>query len=253
MMKSFALPLAVLALTSVSALAQTPSSVSVINYAGFTGDFPIAPGSIASAYGDFGSVTTTAASMLSPMPRELAGVRLRLARTDSPLYFVSRGQINFVVPVGTNTGHQTVEVVSGGNVVARGSVNVYEIAPGLASSDTTPARQGILLNQNNSVNSQSARARRGEVIQLYATGCGSTEPASQDGVPSSGAAPAKAPVKAYIATLEIPVQYAGAQPQFPAICQVNAVLGTQPFITGQVPITITVNGVPSNQVTLWVE
>lgn len=252
-MKTFALPLAALALTSLSALAQTPAAVSVINYAGFTGEFPIAPGSIASAYGDFGAVTTTSAPSLNPMPRELAGIRLRLGGTDSPLYFVSRGQINFVVPVGAQTGRQTVEVVSGGNVVARGSVNVYEFAPGLASSDTSPARQGILLNQDNSVNSQAQRARRGEVIQLYATGCGATNPASQDGVPSTAAAPAAATVKAYIATIEIPIQYAGAQSQFPGICQVNAVLGSQAFITGQVPVTITVNGIPSNQVTLWVE
>lgn len=252
-MRIFAFPLAILVLAALPANSQTAPTVSVVNYAGFTGAFPIAPGSIASAYGDFGSVTNTPASTLNPMPRELAGVRLRIGGVDAPLYFVSRSQINFVVPVGTEVGRQPVEVTSGGNVVGQGHVNVYSFAPGLASSDPTGTRQGIILNQDNSVNNRDSRARRGEIVQLYATGCGATNPAVQDGVPSSGAAPATATVKAYIANLEIPIQYAGAQTQFPGICQVNAVLGNQSFITGQVPITITVNGIPSNQVTLWVE
>jgi uncharacterized protein (TIGR03437 family) len=237
----------------VLGLAQTPSRVAVANYAGFVGTFPIAPGSIASAYGDFGNVATTPASSLNPMPRELAGLRLRINNVEAPRYFVSRGQINFVVPWATPTGRQTVEVVSGGNVVARGTVNVYAVGPGLASSDTTPTRQGIIQNQDFAINSTSARARRGEVIQIYSTGCGVVTPALQDGVPPTGLANAAAPVKVFVSVEEATLQFAGAHPQFPGICQINAFVPNRSFVTGQVPVFVTVDGVASNPVSLWVE
>lgn len=252
-MRKIILPVAVLAFGLVS-YAQTPGNVTVINYAGFTGTFPVAPGSIASAYGDFGAgVATAAASSLSPMPREIAGIRLRVNSTDAPVYFVSRNQINFVVPAATPVGRQTVEVTSGGNVVARGTVNVYEVGPGLAALTAAADRPGIVQNQNFSVNGASAPARRGETIQIYATGCGATTPQAADGEPPAGLASANATVKAFFLNEEAPVSFAGAHPQFPGICQVNAAVPNRPFVTGQVPIFLTVNGIASNPVTVWVE
>jgi uncharacterized protein (TIGR03437 family) len=232
--------------------AQAPGSVTVVNYAGYTGTFPVAPGSIASAYGNFGNVPTTALQAFNPMPRELAGVRVRVNGLDAPLYFVSSGQINFVVPVETANGAQPVEVISGGNVTHRGTVNVFEVAPGLAA-DTSPARQAIIQNQNFATNSQSAPARRGEIIVIYATGCGATQPAQQDGIPPTDLSRAVAPVQVYISVQEAQVQFAGAHPQFPGICQINAVVPDRPFITGQVPLYVQVGGVASNLASFWVE
>lgn len=250
-MRLLALPAALAAIGAVCCFAQTQASVAIVNYAGFTGDFPVAPGSIASAYGTFGSVMDTSAPGLSPMPTELSATRVRVNGLDSPLYFVSRTQINFVIPVATQPGRRTVEVVQGGNVVASGSVNVWEIAPGLASSDSTPNRQGIIQNQDFTINSQNQRARRGQIIQIYATGCGATNPVVQDGAPPSVLSPSTAQVKAYILD-EAAVQFAGAHPQFPGICQVNATV-PEKAISGMNPLMITVNGVASNPVSVWVE
>jgi uncharacterized protein (TIGR03437 family) len=243
----------VLALLGAAAFAQTPSSVAVINYSGFVGSFPLAAGSIASAYGDFGNITTTAAATLNPMPKELAAVRLRVNNVEAPLYFVSRNQINFVVPWAVTVGRQTVEILAGGALVARGSMNTFDVGPGLASSDTSAARQGIIQNQDFSINGPSARAKRGEIIQIYATGCGAVSPALQDGVPPSGLSRAVARVKVYVSVEEVEPQFAGAHPLFPGICQVNAAIPDRPFITGQVPVFITVNGVASNPVSVWAE
>lgn len=236
----------------VVAFAQTPASVSVINYAGYTGTFPVAPGSIASAYGSFGNVATTSLESLSPMPTTLAGVRVRVNGVDAPLYFVSSGQINFVVPAGTPEGRQTVEVLQSTGVINRGSVNIYAIGPGLAQSNTETTGQGILQNQDFSVNSQTQRARRGEVIQIYATGCGATNPASQDGRPPVTLSPAAAEVKAYIDVREAAVAFAGAHPQFPGICQVNAVVPNTSSIAGRVTLYLTINGIATNPVSFWV-
>jgi uncharacterized protein (TIGR03437 family) len=241
----------VVASTAISLLAQV-SQVAVINYSGFNASAPIAPGSIASAYGGFGTVATTATTTASPLPTTLAGISIRINNRTAPLYFVSAGQINFVVPNATESGSQVVEVLNGSTVVARGSVNVWEVFPAMASSDTTPTSQGIVQNQDFSINSRNARAGRGEVIQMYATGCGRTSPSTTDGLAPTALSPAVAKTEAFVANLPAVVQFAGAHPQFPGICQVNVIVPDQPFVTGQTPVFITVGGIASNSVSVWI-
>jgi uncharacterized protein (TIGR03437 family) len=251
-MRFVALP-AALAASAVLCLAQSAGTVTVANYSGLTSTFPIAPGSIASAYGEFGNVETTSATTLSPMPREIAGIRVRLGGQDAPLYFVSKGQINFVVPA-VGPGRQTVEVVSREAVIARGSVFVWDVGPGLAVSDPAPNRlQGIIQNQDFATNNQESRARRGQYIIIYATGCGATNPAAPVDAPPEQVSPTAANVEVLIGNAKANVLFAGASPQFPGICQINAVVPERPFITGQTPLYFTVNHIPSNEVLFWVE
>jgi uncharacterized protein (TIGR03437 family) len=234
--------------------AQGTGSVTVTNYAGFTGSAPVAQGSIVSAYGSFGTVSATSAPTLNPMPRELAGLRVRIGNQDAPLYFVSSGQINFVVPVSTGSGRQTVQVISGGTTIASGNVLVWDIGPGLAVSDPAPGRmQGIIQNQDFAVNGENSRAKKGQVVSIYATGCGQTSPPLPDGAPPAALSRALATVEVYLANDKADVQFAGAHPAYPGICQINAVVPQKSYLTGQVPLYFTVNGMPSNQVALWVE
>lgn len=237
----------------VCPLAAQVGTVSVGSYAGFTPTAPVAPGSLASAYGSFGNVPLTTWNGTGTMPKQLANVAIRVNNVDCPLYFVSGGQINFNVPGTTPSGKQPVDVVVSGNVVAQGSVNVYDFFPALAASNTLATRPGIILNQDSTVNSATAPATRGSVIQLFATGCGATSPVSLDGIPQGAAAPAVAKVVAYVAVDEAVVSYAGAQPQYPGICQVNIQIPDKSYITGDVPLYITANGVASNPVSVRVQ
>ena len=240
------------ALSAALMTAQTPGAVTVINYSNLDVKAPVAPGSIASAYGNFASVTTTALSSLNPMPTTLANLRLTVGGVNAPLYFVSANQINFVVPVGTAIGSAPVEVINGSTTVARGNVNIYDFWPALATAGTDPTRPAIAQNQDFGINSRTTRARRGEVIQLYATGCGLTNPRVTDGAPPAQLSRAIADVKVTISVLEVTPQFAGAHPQFPGICQINAVIPSQSFVSGQVPVIVTVNGIASNAVSIWV-
>lgn len=262
-MRSCALPVVVVcALGATTANAQSP--VTVINYSNYAVSglpatvataAPVAPGSIATAYGSFGSAPEAGASAqsLTPLPTELAGIKVRVGGADAPLYFVGRNQINLVVPSVAN-GRQAVEVSAGGSVVARGSVLVYDWGPALATSNAL-TRQAIVQNQDFSINSQSAPARRGEIIQVYATGCGATNPALPAGSPppQGTLARAVAEVGVLMGAQQAAVQFAGAHPQFPGICQVNAVVPNAPFLSGRVPLQISVNGLPSNPLLIWVQ
>lgn len=252
-MKTIVYQIALFLLSSAAILAQTVPGVAVINYSGFNANAPIAPGSIASAFGAFGSAATAVAGSLDPLPTTLSNLSVRIGTRVAPLYFVSATQINFIIPVDTPNGQQTVEVLNGTTVSNRGTIQVWETFPALASSDTTRFSQAIAQNQDFSINTQTQRARRGQIIQLYATGCGRTTPASPDGRPPAALSPAAATVTSTIAGLTLPVQFAGAHPQFPGICQVNATIPNQPFVTGQVNVFISVNGIASNPVSIWVE
>jgi uncharacterized protein (TIGR03437 family) len=243
---------AVFVVCSLPGFAQ--GQIAVVNYSGFMGTFPVAPGSIASAFGNFPGLPTVVAQSVNPLPKALNNVRVRVGNTDAPLYFISPTQINFVVPRATTSGRQTIEVRAGDVLIASGTFNAYDFGPGLAGLIAgDPNRQGIIQNQNFAVNGQNARARRGEVIQIYATGCGATNPPLEDGVPPTQLSTVVAPVKVYISVDEAQVQFAGAHPQFPGICQVNAFVPNKPYITGQVPVVVEVAGLASNPVTVWVE
>lgn len=248
-MRAFASATALLLWSAVSGHAQ--ARITVVNYSNFNQQAPVAAGSTVSGYGAFTGVATARWDGTGSMPRELSNVRVRVNNVEAPLYFVSPLQINFNVPVNTPNGRHRVEVIQGGNVLASGDVNVWEAFPALAPRNTDATRPGIIQNQDFSIN-LDVPAARGSVIQLYATGCGPTNPPALDGTPSGVAAPNTLPVKAWVSVVEAVVQYAGAQPQFPGLCQVNIVIPNQPFIAGNVPLYITVNGIASNPVTVRV-
>lgn len=252
-MKRIAGRLALLFLPLALVQAQTPAAVSVINYSGYNPSAPLAPGSIASAYGAFGNVTTTTWNGQGTMPKTLGNVTVRVNNIDCPLYFVSSGQINFNIPNSVLAGKQTVEVAVSGSVVASGSVNIYEFFPALAVG-TGPTKQGQIINvDGGAVNGASAPAARGAFVALFATGCGVTNPPSLDGVPASAATPAVAKVEAWVSVDSAEVAYAGAQSQYPGVCQVNIRIPNKPYIAGAVPLFITVNGVASNPVSVVVQ
>jgi uncharacterized protein (TIGR03437 family) len=250
-MKAFALTAALLLWSAAATYAQGPFTV--VNYSGFNPGNPVAAGSTVSGYGVFTGVAVAAWDGTGSMPRELANTRVRVNNVEAPLYYVSSTQINFNIPVSIPNGRHRAEVLVGGNVVAAGNVVVWDAFPALATRNTDATRPGIILNQDNSIN-LTTPAARGSVIQLFATGCGPTNPPALDGTPSGAAAPTVLPVKAWVSVTEAVVQYAGAQPQFPGLCQVNIVIPNQPFITGPaVPLYITVNGIASNPVTVSVQ
>ena len=105
----------ILLLTSLAvASLSAQNSLAVGTYTGYNGTFPVAPGSLATAYGIFGNIPVTSLQSYSPLPTTLANTQLTVDGAATPLYFVSSGQINFVVPFGLADGRHTARVVVGG-------------------------------------------------------------------------------------------------------------------------------------------
>jgi uncharacterized protein (TIGR03437 family) len=228
------------------------AQVSIVNGASSRADQPVAPGSWASAYGNFAGVTTTVATTPT-FPTTLGGVTVSVGGTNAPIYFVSSGQINFLLPYATTAGLKTVAITTPSGTL-NGNVRVIVSAPGLFIKDQQTPPKGAILNQDGVENTQSVPARRGSVIAIYATGPGPLSRAPVDGgpAPSDPLITTSQTPQVYIAGVEAQVQFSGLAPTFAGLWQINAVVPDQRFIAGRVPVTIFQNGVDSNEVSVFV-
>ncbi|MGH9674660.1 MAG: SBBP repeat-containing protein, partial [Bryobacteraceae bacterium] len=112
--------------------------LTMVSAASFTGDV-LAPESIVAAYGA-GLAPSTEVAPSAALPESLAGVSVRVRDSagierSAGLFFVSSGQINFVMPPGTADGTATVSVYQGDTLVARGTVRIERVAPSLFTAN----------------------------------------------------------------------------------------------------------------------
>lgn len=232
------------------------AQVVVLNGASSRVGQPISAGSWATAYGAFPNVTQTTASA-SPIPKTLAGVTVNLDGVAAPVYFVSPTQVNFLVPFAVQPGVRNVEVKTS-SATLTGTVRVMSTAPGIfvnLPSTTGVPPGGAVLNQDFSINSQSATARRGQVVQIYATGPGALSRTIEDGAaaPSSPLALTASTPEVFIAGVRATVQFSGMAPGFSGLWQINATVPDRAFITGRVPLQVFMDGVDSNEVSIFVQ
>lgn len=82
----------------------------------------------------------TAQATSTPLPIELAGTAVTVRDSVNneklaPLFFVSPGQINFLMPAGLSSGPATVIVANGAGKIASGAVNIAAVAPTLFAAN----------------------------------------------------------------------------------------------------------------------
>ena len=247
---------AVLALFSFAGSAQAQGTVTVITAATpLGGIFPVAPGSIAAAYGTFNGAAAFEVAGSTPLPTTLGNAQVFVNNVAAPLFFVSRLQINFQVPLATpiGIGPLNVRVVVNGADVATGKLNVLRTAPGIFTLDAlAAAKPGAVVNSNGTVNGPSNPARRGDFVLIFGTGQGPVDIALTDGTPPSGLATATAPTRVLFGAVDANVLFSGLAPGFVGLWQMNVVVPTQSFVRGAVPVVAIAGGISSSAVTIWV-
>ena len=134
-------------------LAPTASAqITVVSAASFQEQPGVAPDSIASAFGQGLAPATVVAEVL-PLPTSLGGVSLVLtdsagAEHECQLFFVSPGQINFLVPGDAALGEGTVAVRSGAGLSVEqslsGTIVIVRVAPALFFQGESLAAAQIL-------------------------------------------------------------------------------------------------------------
>jgi uncharacterized protein (TIGR03437 family) len=214
----------------------------VVEGAAFTSQQPLAPGGIVSLFGSqFASGTALATHL--PLERDLGGVKVRIGEEDAPLYFAGPGQINAQVPYSVQPGNEVPVVASVNGQFA--APQTYQIAPAQPGIFLTETGGAILDGQSRLVNADNP-AQRGDVLQIFATGLGQTDPPAQTGEGAPAFSRVLLPVTVTVGGVEAPVEYAGLAPGFVGLYQVNVRLPATVTPGDNLEVVIQQNGISSN-------
>jgi uncharacterized protein (TIGR03437 family) len=226
----------------------------------------VAPGAIVAAFGTrLSTAEPTLASSL-PLPAELGGIRVFVNDQPAPVYYSSTTQINFQMPYNVPPGLAQVRVDRGserGNTV---TVEVAASAPKLLRLGI--GDYGIIDNQDGSFpiapvpGIASRPALAGEALVIYAFGLGPTSPPVTAGVGAPATEPfarvEPLPEVIFGGGLQgIPVVvtplFAGLTPNYVGLYQINVIVPENAPRGPAVPITLDMNGVASNTVTIAIQ
>ncbi|HKQ78305.1 MAG TPA: BACON domain-containing carbohydrate-binding protein, partial [Blastocatellia bacterium] len=196
-----------------------------------------------------------------PLPTALAGTTVEV--TDSagmtrlaPLFFVSSGQVNYLIPSGVTAGSANVTIRSGAGAVSGGNIRIMAVAPGLfsANSNGQGVAAAVALRARGAMQTFEPIARfdgtkfvsapidlgpAGDQIFLLLFGTGIR---SRNALSS---------VTCKIGAVDAPVLFAGAAPGFVGLDQVN--IGPLPSVLagrGELDVALTVDGRTANTVTV---
>jgi uncharacterized protein (TIGR03437 family) len=205
--------------------------------------------SLASAYGqNLGFVARSAPSV--SLPKTLAGVQATVTDATGvaravPLTYVSPSQVNFEVPDGTASGLAAVNIAG-----ASGTVQVNAVAPGLYALEAnsiaaataaryptgggapTPVAVFDCSSETCVVSPIELDNQSTVYLSLYGTGLRNRS--------------SLANVTCTVGAVSAPVQYAGAQPQYPGLDQVNVALPVTLRGAGTVHVELTIDGQLAN-------
>lgn len=240
-----------------NATAPTLYSQGIVNAASFAQGAELAPGTIISVFGK--NLAQTGAASL-PIPRTLGGATLTIGGADAPLFYSSDGQINAQIPfeLAANVRHQAVvktQKTGGQSITVPESITLAAVRPGIFSTNQQGSGQGAILNAGGVLVDEGAAAAAGEVVQVFATGLGMTNPVVASGQLAPSAEPlarVTAEVTAEIDGKPARVFFAGLAPGFVGLYQVNVEIPAGVSPGSAATLVLRQAGVPSNTVTLAV-
>ena len=208
---------------------EPPGVVSAaVNGASFAAGAPLAPGSIASAFGTNLSSSGGAASSV-PWPTTLGGATVQMNGITAPLVYVSPTQINFQVPWELAGQPQANLVISGSQPLA---VQVAPVSPGIF-----------------------AIVQQERYLILYCTGLGEVANRPATGAAGSGSPPSTttATPGVTVANESATVAFSGLAPGFVGVYQVNVQIPVDVASGASVPVVVTLGGATSNSVTVKIQ
>ena len=228
--------------------------VAAVNAANYIPGRALAPGAIAAV---FPSVSTniiangTQNNTVIPLPTVMQDTQVFINGVAVPLFYVSPGQINLVLPMGLpSNGTANLQIVrqSTGEIYGAAEIALSSASPGLFTAGGTGTGQIAAENADNSLNSSSNPATHGTVIQLFGTGQGFVAGAPTDGTPSTGLVPTAATPLVLLNNEFVPstnVQYSGLAPAEVGVWQINVLIPTTTAPGNAVSLQVFMSSIPS--------
>jgi uncharacterized protein (TIGR03437 family) len=220
----------------------------------------LAPGSIAAVFAEnLASGEGVAAAL--PLPTRIAGLELHMDGEPAPLYFVSPGQANVLIPFDAPAA---VDLVADDRGAASTPVRLTlgPAAPALFTLEQTGKGQAAALIAGSGQlagafpGTSGRPVRKGEVIEIYCSGLGAV-----DHPPAPGAAGPTSPLFRTVAipivrigAVEADVLYSGLAPGLAGVYQINARISGATPSGGAVELVVEVQGARSQAgVTVGIE
>jgi uncharacterized protein (TIGR03437 family) len=254
-------PVTVPAYSVVRVDLNSPTVASAVSSASYAAG-PVAPQEIVALFGT-GMASQTASATLS-LPTVLGGTSVQI--TDSagnaqlaPLFAVSSGQANILIPSGLAAGAATVTVLHGSSTALTGSITIASSAPGLFSMNQdgagVAAANAFLITASNQTVNQTLFTCNPPAVRsclaapLSLGGTGDTLYVELYGTGIRGAAS----VQCFVAGQSVPLLYAGPVTAYSGLDQVNISIPKGLAGAGDVRVYLIADGVASNVVGLNIQ
>ncbi len=197
----------------------------------------ISPGEFITIYGS-GLATATAQAAALPFPKSLGGVTVSINGTPAPLYFVSAGQINCIVPYGVTGSSATIVVTSGTSTATSVTVPLAKTSPGVFTVDNSGTGNGAITHAIGTLVSAANPATKGETLVMYLSGLGPLTTPVNDGAGATAANNAVTQLAVYVAGVASPsVTYQGLTVEA-GLYQINFVVPPNLTLSGPLPLAI---------------
>jgi len=223
----------------------------VVNAASYA--YPIAPGSIAAAFGDL-LVTSMSTDGSSPLLTSLSGLSLQFGdATEAPLFFASTGQVNFQVPWELAGQTQTtIAAAFNGQIGAAQTLSLAPFAPGIFSMSSQGNGQGAILDASYHLVDSSNPAAAGSTVQIFCTGLGAVTNQPPTGSPAGDTPLSETAITPTVIIGGAPAQvtFSGLAPGYAGLYQVNVQVPAGLAATNAAPVAISGAGAASNTVTM---
>jgi len=244
-------------LTIVSPTAPLLSRGGVVNSADFTPNSgpggELTGGLFVSAFGRRLAAERCTAGTV-PFPQELGGTSVLVDGIPAPMVFVSPLELVFVLPQAVAGPSAEVVVESGGEQSPAETVRVAPVRPVLFSQDRTGSGPGAIQNVRGDgsveLNTPDSPARPGQAVTVFGAGFGPTETPVADGHPATGVNPVTGDVEVRIGGIAHEPLFTGLSPDSAHLYQSNVVVDADVAPGCAVPLSLLIDGVESNTVTL---
>lgn len=208
----------------------------------------LAPGTIIAIYGKNLAASALQANAV-PLPTIYNGTSALIGGMPAPLYYVSPGQVNAQIPFELVPGSRYDVLISANGALTNPQpIQLTPATPGLAA---LPDGTLIAQHADGSLVSAMSPATAGEYLVSYLAGLGDTNVPVQSGGPSPSS-PLAEPQNSLTLTIngtQYPTAFVGLTPGLVGLYQMN--FQVPPGLpAGNLTITVSQNGVASNQTVL---
>jgi uncharacterized protein (TIGR03437 family) len=225
----------------------------VVNAATFASTV-VAPGSIATLYGNFGFASPAQASAV-PLPIALSGLSVQFQSgnlgVDAPLFYASPQQINLQIPwelAGQSSAN--IQPIQNGIAGAVQSLGLSSFSPGIFLTGPLNAQFAAIVDSSGQLISFANPATAGKVLEIYCTGLGlvTNPPASGNAASSTTLSETVTTPVVTIGGVPAKVLFSGLAPGTVGEYQVDIQVPSGVTPGPDVPVLLSIGGVPANTV-----